>query len=295
MFARIAPKLVDNGWPSPLPCKGKQPIPVGWNIGNVQPIDDALLEAWCQQYPDANVGHATGNGIAYIDQDILDPAIARDVDQVADDILGRTRAVRIGRAPKSLRVYRGTGIRSRKCHPLEIFGDTGQAIFYGIHPVTGQPYIWPDEEPLHLSPSDLPEITAEQVERFLIAAAEVIGRSDRRRTVGRVVDLDLFRRLRAERAGKLGSRWVAVVERQLREAQPGELHDTLLSVSAALVGVGYDDKQIRDIIEKHFAAPRTGPYRYVWEQVGDAIAGARRRWASRPVTPSSSRLRMVAS
>jgi hypothetical protein len=109
------------------------------------------------------------------------------------------------------------------------------------------------------------------------------------------VDLDLFRRLRAERAGKLGIRWLAVVERQLREARPGELHDTLLSVSAALVGVGYDDKQVRKVIEAHFAAPRTGPYRAVWDQVDDAITGARRRWTPQSATPSPARLRMVAS
>jgi hypothetical protein len=280
MFAKIAPKLVDNGWPSPLPCIGKRPIPVGWNVANVQPVDEATLDIWCAQYPEANVGHAAGNGVVFVDLDVLDPDRAVAVSTIADDIFGPTPALRIGRAPKSLRVYRGSGIRSRKAHPIEIFGDSGQALFYGVHPDTGQPYHWPDDEPLHLAPDDLPEITAEQVERFLTAAAEIVSRSTSTRPrpgVGGVVDLDLFRRLRTEREGKRRRAWRMALAHQLRSAEEGDLHNTLLSVVLAMVNGGFSNRAIRAFVRKHFAAPRTGPYAEVWDQVDAAIRGARNR------------------
>jgi hypothetical protein len=69
-----------------------------------------------------------------------------------------------------------------------------------------------------------------------------------------------------------------VIVRQLREAREGTLHDVMISVVGALVQSGWSDREIVDLLEAHFAAPRSGSYAAVWQQIGPAIAGARRKW-----------------
>lgn len=283
MFAQIAPRIYDNGYQSPLPVVAKRPVVPGWDAYNKKPVSEELLEEWCRRFPTASVGHAAGNGLAYVDVDILEPDLAAEADRLADALLGPTPAVRIGRAPKSLRVYRGTGIRSRKAHPIEIFGDTGQAVFYGTHPDTRQPYIWLDEDPLWLPADQLPLVTAEQIEAFLLAAGRIVQRRQQTRSASSqpVVDLDLFRRLRTERDRTRGRAWLRVLKQQLRTAEPGSLHNTLLSVVAALVRAGFTDRRIRSFVRCNFRAPRNGKYAEVWAQLDPAIAGARKRWEGR--------------
>ena len=49
-------------------------------------------------------------------------------------------------APKRLLVYRAaTAFRGRKRHPLEVLARGQQFVAYAIHPVTGQPYAWPED------------------------------------------------------------------------------------------------------------------------------------------------------
>ena len=84
----------------------------------------------------------------------MDPEHAAFADRLADDILGRTPLVRIGLAPKQIRVYRGGDlIRSRKLHPLEIFSGSGQFIAFGWHEKADRPYIWPQRSPLDVTPT----------------------------------------------------------------------------------------------------------------------------------------------
>jgi hypothetical protein len=118
------------------------------------------------------------------------------------------------------------------------------------------------------------------VNAFLAAAAAVVGRTQvaaSRGPGGGVVDLDLFRRLHAERDGKRRRAWRMALAHQLRSAEEGNLHNTLLSVVLALVNCGWSNRAIRAFVRKYFAAPRTGPYAEVWNQVDGVIRGARKR------------------
>jgi hypothetical protein len=295
MYARLAEKLADTGWSNCIPLiPGTKRSLVPWRVHRVFAVAEEQHAEWARRFPDAGVGYVIEPLVVAVEADVLDVVIAARLGALADCVLGPSPLIRIGRPPKWMAFYATTEMIPKiAAHPVEVIPASYHVVLYGIHEFTKRPYTWLGDEPLDTPPDRLPRITRAQVVQFLSVASEIVP--TRRRSMPHAVNGDLFERLRAERAGKLGIRWLAVVERQLREAQPGELHDTLLSVSAALVGVGYDDRQIRDIIAAHFAAPRSGPYRAVWDQVGDAIAGARRRWTPRTAAPPPARLRMVAS
>ena len=119
----------------------------GWPGLNHAEWDDADLAAAISDYQpvdDYCCCLAVQSEIVAIDLDIIDQEHAAFADGLANNILGRTPLVRIGFAPKQIRVYRaGDPIRSRKLHPLEIFSGSGQFIAYGWH-AEGRP-------PVHLA------------------------------------------------------------------------------------------------------------------------------------------------
>ena len=97
------------------------------------------------RWPDAGVGIVCGPVVA-VDIDITDPELALELERLCRARLGDTPALRIGRAPKRLLVYRAAapfaGIRRA---PLEVLGLGQQFVAHAIHPDTGRPYEWPEE------------------------------------------------------------------------------------------------------------------------------------------------------
>ena len=94
-------------------------------------------------------------------------------------MLGRTPLMRIGFAPKQLRVYRsGDAVRSRKLHPLEIFSGTGQFVGFGWHEKAARPYIWPQCSPLDVSADSdtIPLVTRAQLDRFTTELFKIVPR-----------------------------------------------------------------------------------------------------------------------
>ena len=130
-----------------------------------------LFAATCEFQPteDFCCCFAVPPEIVAVDADIIDPEHAAFANKLADTILGETPLVRIGLAPKQIRIYRaGNLIRSRKLHPLEIFCGSGQFIAFGWHAKAGRPYVWPKESPLTVSADDraIPAITQAQLDQF---------------------------------------------------------------------------------------------------------------------------------
>ena len=113
--------------------------------------------------------------IVAVDIDIMDPGLALEIERLARERLGETPALRIGRAPKRLLVYRSAepfaGIRRA---PIEVLGLGQQFVAHAIHPDTGQPYAWPEESLADLDIGDLPVIDDAAVRAFLDEALAIV-------------------------------------------------------------------------------------------------------------------------
>ena len=135
-------------------------------------------------YPGHGVGILTGQGaypICAVDIDCTDQALSDRFAQWCKDNLGYT-CERVGRAPKTLLVYRANAEGIQKAtgknytdkdgnkHRLEILGHGQQFVAYHIHPDTKQPYEWVDLACGGLEDtkaSELPVLSKQQIDQAL--------------------------------------------------------------------------------------------------------------------------------
>ena len=240
----------------------------GWPGLNRAEWDNADLEAAIVDYQPANdfcCCLAVQSEIVVIDLDIIDQEHAAAADRLANDILGRTPLVRIGFAPKQIRVYRsGDTIRSRKLHPLEIFSGSGQFIAYGWHEKAGRPYIWPQRSPLDLSADSdtIPLVTRAQLDRFSAELFKVVPRRllpTRQRPAGNGGPQTIGERLAM--LSTLHGSWKRAAAIVLGEAVEGCRNDTAWTVVASAAARGIPDDVVWELFEKHFSG---------WAEVSEA-------------------------
>ena len=174
-MADLGARLVDNGYAViPIMPGTKKPgrfvagawrdYP-GWTKHCGRPTTDNELAIW-SQWPDAGIGIAGGIVVA-VDIDVADGEAALRIEVLARECLGDTPAVRIGRAPKRLLVYRAdTPFKGVKRSPIEILGEGQQFVAYHIHPGTGRPYEWPEESLADIDIGRLPVISETQARAF---------------------------------------------------------------------------------------------------------------------------------
>lgn len=203
IFAAAAPSMVELGWSVfPQESTGERRMPgrvlnqtIKWredhDLANRLPTQEAL-DLWCGHCATLNVacvfGPASGNTFA-VDIDVLDPAAAAEIVDLADEILGYTPLRREGRAPKIALIYRhGPGDRERvpsvsrkfavvdeagDAHVgedgVEILGATKLITYHGRHHKTGTYFKWLDASPLMVGPQAAPEVTPDRVQTFLEA------------------------------------------------------------------------------------------------------------------------------
>ncbi|MGI4943749.1 MAG: bifunctional DNA primase/polymerase, partial [Janthinobacterium lividum] len=170
---------------------GKRPLLLNWREVCAS-ADEAVIRSWqLTQASCTNTGLLCGTLVG-VDADIPVPALAEQMASLAEEMLGWTPLVRIGRAPKWLRCYR-VEVPLRKSETpelilpdgtmaqVEVLGAGQQFVSHGIHPDTRQPYIWPDTTPQGLAIDEVPVVTEEALRGFL-AAAEAMLRADGGRT-----------------------------------------------------------------------------------------------------------------
>lgn len=174
-MAQLGATLVDRGFPIlPIQPRSKKPgmyrqgawhdYPK-WSRHCERATTENEVDIW-SDWPESGIGIAAGRVIG-IDIDVLDGEIAAKIEGLAKRMLGDTPAVRVGRAPKRLLVYRAAQpFAGFKYPPIEVLGLGQQFIAYGIHPDTGQAYDWPVESLADLNLSDLPAITEAQAREF---------------------------------------------------------------------------------------------------------------------------------
>jgi hypothetical protein len=182
-MARLGARLVDNGYPVlPIMPGTKKPglfkggawrdYP-GWTRHGTRPTSEHELSIWAQ-WPEAGIGIPTGTVIG-ADIDIADAAIASRLEQLAREALGATPAVRFGRRPKRLLVYRAAEpLSGVKAHPVEVLGLGQQFVAFADHPETRRPYEWPQESPAELPTEALPLVDATMIRAFLDQAQAMV-------------------------------------------------------------------------------------------------------------------------
>jgi len=277
MYARMAAQLHEMGWPT-IPVLGKRPVATNWqHRGEYMPHwQEIFINA--RQYPAANIGLPLGraSGVVALDLDIDDYVLQGVVQELAEAILGAT-AVRMGKPSRVVMLYQ-SDLPTRRMGKVELLGQGTQVVIYGQHP-DGYWYRWIDEEPFTMHPQDLPRLYENSWNDFIEALHDTlpeearIFRREKRQIMGTPFDSSA---LWGARHGR-GSTWYRSVARQLSDARPGALHNTMVSAISALVNKGLDDERILEFVKTHFNAPTGGVYAEVWDQIEPALAGARRK------------------
>ena len=178
--------------PNPmLSTAGKAPCLKNWPEVCAQ-ADEAVIRGWERRPTNhSNTGLLTGDLIG-MDLDLPVPALAERIRQMAEEMVGPTPLLRIGKAPKVLRCYRAEAPLPKIETPelllddgtvvqIEIMGEGQQVLAYGTHPGTGRPYTWPESGPDLVPLADLPVATETQLRAF-VAAAEIVLREAGGRT-----------------------------------------------------------------------------------------------------------------
>lgn len=166
-------KLLANGY-SPLPAKGKRVLIRGWTTVQV-------TSGWLRThigFPNTGI---RCDGLCAIDIDCDSPGLAPALRRLIEEKLGPTSCVRV-RGPRMILLYASAGDGPKatpryrddtgKTNRVEVLrGPKRQFIAIGMHP-SGEPYEWPDENPLTTPVSALPVLTDEQVDAAIQAARE---------------------------------------------------------------------------------------------------------------------------
>ena len=201
-MAQFGARLVDNGYPV-IPIMPGAKVPGHFRKGAWAAYPDWTrhcdratksfeIDIW-RRWPDCAVGIACG-AVVGIDIDVPDASVAVALTDRAKRMLGETPCLRIGQAPKRLLVYRAaTAFRGRKRHPLEVLARGQQFVAYAIHPVTGQPYAWPEDGLTDTPLADLPEITEAACDAFLDAAWDMVPAALRKTTLHMDSPSDIWR------------------------------------------------------------------------------------------------------
>ncbi|MGI4939974.1 MAG: hypothetical protein ACRYHQ_05330, partial [Janthinobacterium lividum] len=163
---------------------GKRPLLLNWREVCAS-ADEATIRSWqVTQARCTNTGLLTGSLIG-VDADILAPELAERMASLAEETLGWTPLVRIGRAPKWLRCYRVEAPLRKSETPelvlpdgtmaqVEVLGAGQQFVSHGIHPDTRQAYSWPESTPQGLAMDEVPVVTEDALRAFLVAAEAML-------------------------------------------------------------------------------------------------------------------------
>ena len=192
-MAQLGMSLIERGY-AILPLQPQSKKPGRYRLGEWQDYPkwsrhcerdttENEVDIWAD-WPQAGIGIAAGKVIG-IDIDVQSSAtLAHDIEALAMDRLGKTPAIRIGKAPKRLLVYRAAEpFRGFKYPPIEVLGLHQQFVGYAIHPETGQAYDWPVDSLADIDLEDLPAITEVQARAFAEAAYALIPVEERPRTL----------------------------------------------------------------------------------------------------------------
>jgi Bifunctional DNA primase/polymerase, N-terminal len=215
-FNTYAAALVENGF-TVTPTRGKDAFLRHWQ--HPKPTDRVWLGKMMKanRYAGCNIGIVCGRVVA-IDIDANDPAQVEKIETMLERTAGATPFQRVGRAPRTLHLYRpteGEVIPSSKFACVEVLSGGRQFVAFGIHPNTGKLYQWIDPSPATARIEELPIITTAAVQEFTDAVCTALGSPQRGVPVPSLKTVDAARKTRQQtRQGEmLGSVYDARIVR----------------------------------------------------------------------------------
>tara|TARA_R100001163_G_scaffold65241_1_gene61755 strand:- start:1979 stop:2866 length:888 start_codon:yes stop_codon:yes gene_type:complete len=262
----------NNGFPVlPVRPGEKRPALANWQQFNQRTPTADEMRDWSVKFQGHSVGIAAASELGFValDCDVLDVDQSKACWRALVGILdGHAPPLRIGLAPKWLALV-GTNkkrIATRKNHPFEVFGHTGQFVAYGVHPKTGKPYRWFNGCPMTVSIDELPVITETQVNHWLMECNKIINPNP----TGSASPVEPYyndnltpgeyrTRLSKEREGLRGPEYGFVIMKQLAMLGPNNKSDILISVVSSLIYRGFSDENIIEICRE--------PYLDEWEGI----------------------------
>jgi hypothetical protein len=171
------------------PSAGKKPAMQAWAT-KCATANQEEVAGWSRSQRDCtNTGILCGE-IVGVDIDVLDAALSEKLVARAQELFGPTSLLRIGRAPKTLLVYRVEAPHRKLSTPDLILGDVledknarakveilaqgQQFVGFGIHPFTSAAYHWTDKSPLDVPLSDIPVVTLELLQQFISESERIL-------------------------------------------------------------------------------------------------------------------------
>jgi hypothetical protein len=300
-FSQFAERLAENGF-TVTPARGKAPIVPRWQ--NPKPTDPKWLRSVLRsnRYADCNIGIVCGRVVAIdIDSELVDEN--ERLKLLANERIGPTRFERIGRAPRTLLLYRvgeGEIIPSCRVGSVDVLAGGKQFIAYGVHPNTGQHYRWSDSRcnPATASINEVPIATASALASFLdsIRAGSLPKRM--LTATSQMVGSSLKSRQRARQGEMLGTEYDA----RIVYGPDGRVVDGREAFMAKLIAAEFArDKNIspetlanqvwaRFIAEADLSRPKGSTPRQRWH-LKDALTKARAIYRRKPDLKSPRRSR----
>jgi Bifunctional DNA primase/polymerase, N-terminal len=168
-FGQHAETIVDNGYSVVAVLPGtKKPRFERWQAACFLDSDPNFVARHLAAHPEDSIALACGTKITAIDIDETDPDRALQIHLAAIAVLGDTPLVRYGEFPRRVLVYRTREpMDTARFGKFDVLGRGSKFVAYGIHPVTGKPYYWPEDNPADTDLQSLPAVDKPDIERFL--------------------------------------------------------------------------------------------------------------------------------
>lgn len=178
--------VIANGYSCiPIKQREKRPAELGWTRFCQKPPSPSTVAYWRQQFPEHGLGIPCYR-LVIADIDYPDEETAERCDEIVTKRFGATPLKRVGQYPKRHLVFRAeTTIASRGMVGFDLLSAKKQAVAFGIHPRTGEPYVWAGQSPMEVPLADLPCVNQRQVDALLrelgmampTKASEIVRRS----------------------------------------------------------------------------------------------------------------------
>ena len=272
MFGLYAKRLYELGW-NIIPVHGKKPIIPYWAQYSDIPPSKYEIQRWINKHSNENIGVVLGglSDIIALDIDISEESLCNDIKNLAEEIFEKSPVTRYGRYPRCVLLYRGSYIKT-SVGPVEFLSTGRQVVIFGKHPITKKDYYYEDFSPLEVEIDDLPLIRNKQADKFKELVKEYLPKYHKNGNGQFPADTDYFNALKDSRKAKSAHERRIIICQQLQGAEPGNLHNTLVSCVAALAKDGCSAEKIKQLVEYNFNAPKSGPYSDDWKSLDNLIA-----------------------